>query len=233
MNEKINKYGGPDHWYNPKFFETLHGKPIQYLSEFLKGGEHILDIGAGDGKLTYLLNRFTDGVVGLESQLLPIRFAKLMFEVRGVSDIPFVQGDAISLPFKRASFDVITLFDVIEHIPTKKLFDFLNEVRRVLRVVGRVVISTPNRNSFRNYIWGHRLNPKHYQEFNVIELRKILEANEFEMETLKGIYLPLPIPKLEHYGSVFPFARLFSFFVDFGESYPSLSETIFLVARRR
>ncbi len=93
MEKKINKYGGPDHWYNPNFFEALQRKPIQYLSEFLIGGERILDIGAGDGKLTHLLSQLTDGVVGFESQLKPIRFAKLMFEVREVPDIPFVQGD--------------------------------------------------------------------------------------------------------------------------------------------
>ncbi len=232
MNEKINRYGGPDHWYNPKFFEALHRKPVQYLSEFLKGGERILDIGAGDGKLTYLINQLNHWVVGLESQWLPIRFAKLMYEVRNVSQIPFVQGDAISIPFKKCSFEVITLFDVIEHVPPEMLFTLLNEMKRVLKVHGKLILTTPNRRALRNRIWGHRTNPKHYKEYDVTELKRLLVANEFGIEALRGIFLPVPIPKIEHYGGIFPMRRLFSFFINLGESYPSLSETIFLVARR-
>lgn len=232
MEKKINKYGGPDHWYNPKFFDALHGKPIRYLSEVLRRGQNILDIGAGDGRLTYLLRKLVEEVVGLESQSMPIKFAKLMFKVREVPDIPFVQADAVSLPFKEGSFDVITLFDVIEHIPPESLLELFREMKRVLRGHGKVAITTPNKHSLRNRLWGHRSNPKHYQEYDVTELKGVLTAYGFKIEILKGIFLPVPIPKIEHYGSIFPLRSLFSFFIDLGEYFPNQSETIFLIAGR-
>lgn len=233
MEKKINKYNGPDHWYNPKFFESLHEKPIEYISDYIKEKERVLDIGAGDGKLTYLLSELTNKVIGIESQCLPIKFAKLMFEARGIQAIPFLQGNALSLPFKKESFDMITLFDVIEHIPVEEVSDLFEEIKRVLSSMGRITITTPNKNSLRNKIWGHHSNPKHYQEYSLAELIEILHNNKFEIEFIKGIYFPIPVPKLEHYGSIFPFKRVFSFFINFGESYPRMSETIFLMARRR
>lgn len=233
MDRKINKYRGPDHWYNPTFFEALHGKPIQYLSDLIGGGEHILDIGAGDGRLTYLLNQLTGRVVGLEYQWMPIRFAQLMFEVRETSHIPFVQGEATFLPFKKDSFDMVTLFDVIEHIPPEVLIAFLDETKWVLKARGKLVLTTPNRRSLRNRLWGHRINPKHYQEYNVTELKRLLDESGFIIENIKGIFIPVPIPKLEHYGSVFPFRKIFNFFINAGENLHGISETIFLIAGRK
>lgn len=232
MDKKINKYRGPDHWYNPKFFDGLHGKSVRYLAPFLDERKSVLDVGAGDGKLTWLLSQLTDRVVGLESQHMPIKCAKLMFSIREIQDIPFIQADALSLPFKEASFDLVTLFDVIEHISPGDLPELFREMKRVLRRYGKLAITTPNRGSLRNRIWGHRLNPKHYHEYDVTGLVQLLDAQDFRVEQLKGIYLPIPIPRVEHYGSIFPFRRLFSFLIDLGEHHPRQSETIFLIAGR-
>ncbi len=58
-----------------------------------------------------------------------------------VQQSTFVCGDACQLPFPDTSFDVVTLFDVLEHIPDDRRA--AAEAARVTRPGGHVLISTP------------------------------------------------------------------------------------------
>ena len=58
------------------------------------------------------------------------------------------------LPFEDAAFDAVVCIDGIEHI--ERPFDFLAECRRVVRVGGALVVSTPNISALRSrwrYLW--------------------------------------------------------------------------------
>jgi SAM-dependent methyltransferase len=57
-------------------------------------------------------------------------------------NVEFVVGDATALPFPHRSFDAVTMFDVIEHVPDHRLA--LAEARRVLVPGGALLLSTPN-----------------------------------------------------------------------------------------
>jgi SAM-dependent methyltransferase len=59
-------------------------------------------------------------------------------------NIQFVCGDATQLPFENESFDAITMFDVLEHIPNHETA--IAEAKRVLRPNGFILVSTPNEN---------------------------------------------------------------------------------------
>lgn len=54
----------------------------------------------------------------------------------------FVCGDATALPFADASFDAITMFDLLEHVPAHE--KAVAEALRVLRPGGYILVSTPN-----------------------------------------------------------------------------------------
>ena len=56
--------------------------------------------------------------------------------------VRFVCGVATQLGFDSDSFDAVTLFDVLEHIPDDQLA--VSEVLRVLRPGGSLIISVPN-----------------------------------------------------------------------------------------
>jgi len=58
--------------------------------------------------------------------------------------VRFICGDAASLPFADGAFDVVTMFDVIEHVPDDRRA--VAEALRVLRRGGALVLSTPNEN---------------------------------------------------------------------------------------
>jgi len=58
--------------------------------------------------------------------------------------VRFVCGDATDLPFENQSFDAITMFDLLEHVPDDE--KAVSEALRVLRPGGYLLISTPNEN---------------------------------------------------------------------------------------
>jgi GT2 family glycosyltransferase/SAM-dependent methyltransferase len=57
-------------------------------------------------------------------------------------DVRFVVGDATALPFDDDAFDVVTMFDLLEHVPDDAAA--AREAQRVVRPGGAILISTPN-----------------------------------------------------------------------------------------
>ena len=98
----------------------------------------VLEVGGGRGGLTPLL--FPGSwVVNLDFD--PGFAAAPSNQQLGVR---FLGGDATALPFPDASFDAVTMFDVIEHVPADAVA--VREAWRVLRPGGHLLLSTPNEN---------------------------------------------------------------------------------------
>jgi SAM-dependent methyltransferase len=77
---------------------------------------------------------------------------------------------------------LVTIFDVIEHLPKHKERAALKQVRRVLKPDGYLIISTPNRHPLANLLdpawyFGHR----HY---DIDTLGKIVESSGFKIERM-------------------------------------------------
>ncbi|MFZ5918892.1 MAG: methyltransferase domain-containing protein [Chloroflexota bacterium] len=225
-----NVYHVPYHWMLSDFFKKKYEYPIELLRQHLREYEIVLDIGCGDGRLTSLLAERIGWIVGLDHQLLPLRFARLLVQRENLC---LLRQDLLlsPLPFANDAFDWVTCFDVIEHIPREAVPGLLSEIKRVLKPGGGLALTTPNRDSLRNRIWGHHLTDKHCFELNPREMTQTLYAAELEIIELRGIYLPIPIPKVEHYASVVPFRALFRWLIPLGERFVSLSETMFVLAR--
>ncbi len=56
-------------------------------------------------------------------------------------------GDATTLPFRAASFDLILVSEVIEHLPPEKSVQALRELKRVKSPSGTILLSTPQKYS--------------------------------------------------------------------------------------
>lgn len=231
MTEKINVYSGPYHWYMPAFFDYMHRAPLAALFERAPADCRVLDLGAGDARLTHFLARRFKMVIGLESQLSAIQLGRLMTTLNG-SRPTFLQGDAAHLAFGDKAFDVVTAFDVIEHLPRHLTSKMLDEARRVLRPGGWLLLTTPNARSLRNRVLGHTLDPKHYFEFDADGLVRAVADASFDVTSLEGCYIPPPVPRIEHFASVFPFRAAFRVLVRAGRHCPAIAEKLVLLARR-
>jgi SAM-dependent methyltransferase len=108
------------------------------------GAKRLLDIGAGDLRVKTRLQR--SGFAGT-------------YETVDVSrDVQHDYNDVASAP--GAAFDAVLLLEVIEHIRLEDFDAFMDEVIRVLKPGGRVVISTPNP-AFISTIWAESMDHRH------------------------------------------------------------------------
>ena len=100
------------------------------------GGTNMLDIGCAQGFFLFSASKAGYTTKGVEVSQDAAEYAKREFGL-SVEAKPFEE-----VAFSDAHFDVVTLWQVLEHVPHPLMT--LKEVRRILRPGGLVVASTPD-----------------------------------------------------------------------------------------
>lgn len=126
-----------------------------------------LDIGCGDGYLTYLLRQKAKQVVGLDPTVLGVQLAKQEIEKQGQFSIHLLAASAYELPFETASFELAISTDVIEHVDRPE--QLASEMSRILQPKGTAIITTPNWSPTRP------ISRHHVQEFKPEQLMAVLD----------------------------------------------------------
>jgi len=130
-------------------------------------GRRVLDLGCGTGYGTADLARVASTVVGVDLAPDAIDYALLNFP-----SARFLQCSATSVPFPPASFDLVTAFEVIEHLRDWR--SLLAEAQRVLDPKGILIVSTPNARYYAESRAASGPNPFHEHEFEFGEFRSAL-----------------------------------------------------------
>ena len=191
---KFTKYQkrGNYHWQQIKpsifnfnsFVVALYDQVIDLIPK--KSSQKILDIGCGDGTLSWLIYKKTKSqITGIDLDQLSLEFAKKEFKKR-LAKARFLQASAYKLPFKNNSFDLVVSAEVIEHLSNTK--KYLSEIVRVLKPKGKAIITTPIKLS---EIPEDKM---HVKEFNSVKLNDLLESH-FKKVTIKTSH-PLWLKKL-------------------------------------
>ena len=150
-NRPFGKYErfGAYHWREIEPLPTRHNAVLTARYQVLLDAmdphaRRVLDVGCGDGTLTFRLAERSDRVWGMDDSLVPLRLARGEFDRRRPHRAPLLMNaDARRLPFPDEAFDCVVLADVIEHIDAPDAV--MSEAHRVLRKGGQILLTTPRR----------------------------------------------------------------------------------------
>ena len=110
-----------------------------FASKYARGS--VLDVGCGTGYGTRYLARFATEIIGVDYDAKTINACNS----HPTASAGFICANAASLDFPDNYFDLITSFEVIEHLNDREIRAFLSQSRRCLKPDGRLVLSTPNK----------------------------------------------------------------------------------------
>jgi len=136
-------------------FGRRRGYPFDLADTLrLGGGETVLDVGCGLGRLTIdVAKRLDSGrAVGIDvwdRMEIPGNSpekARARAEAEGVGGrVEFRDGDVLSLDFEDGSFDAVTCGSLLNHFSREKKLAGLAKIRRVLKTGGRLLLMEPVR----------------------------------------------------------------------------------------
>ncbi len=150
---------------------------IGILSRLLPKPGRMLDVGCGSGDYLRLFRKRGWEACGVESSGPAADHAA---SARGLA---VHRGDVFSARFPDSHFDLVTYFQVLEHVPDPGAQ--VGECFRILRPGGVLLVQVPNIESaqFRRYRegWLHLSVPQHLSHFSPATLRKLLVSRGFEV----------------------------------------------------
>jgi SAM-dependent methyltransferase len=152
-----------------------HGQTeIEHLHRYLLArewcrGKDVLDVASGEGYGTALLAQVARTAIGIEIDAETVEHATRSY---GGTNLSYMRGDARSLPVTDGICDVVVSFETIEHFGEQKLF--LEEVHRVLRPGGLLIVSTPDRDNYSPA--DTPANPYHVRELTKPEFTELLHT---------------------------------------------------------
>jgi len=171
------------HWWYTGRRKILAGFVEQICREVTDRRPRILDVGCGTGANLLMLSEYGEAE-GVDISEDALAFCR----ERGLDKVRLGAGE--KLPYEDGTFDLVTAFDVVEHMNDD--LAGLREMRRVLRPGGRALLFVP---TFM-FLWGLQDDvSNHRRRYRLPQLRRLLEQAGFEIErtTYANITFFLPI----------------------------------------
>jgi 2-polyprenyl-3-methyl-5-hydroxy-6-metoxy-1,4-benzoquinol methylase len=138
-----------DHLEKLELIDAGYGRWLKRLLPYLVNryglqGKRVLDLGCGTGELTVRMNLLGFETMGIDVHGRALDLAKILAVENGLPETTFVENNAERLAFAENSFDIVTMFSVLEHLNDQMLINsLLPELKRICR--GLVYVLVPNR----------------------------------------------------------------------------------------
>ena len=172
-------YGEPGVKFQPlieRLVRLVGARHIGFLSRGLPTGARVLDVGCGRGVILGPLADRGLEVHGVEISAEAVRGADPRAHIRIAPRI----ADA---DYPNAFFDEVVIWHVLEHLLDPQ--GTIEEVQRILRPQGRLIVAVPNFSSaqarWSGPSWFHLDLPRHLYQFPLAALRQLLDTAGFDV----------------------------------------------------
>jgi len=161
------------------YFEKRYRDNITNIKRFKHEGK-LLDVGCNIGLFLNVAREEGFSVIGVELNKGCAQYGRNNFKLD-------IRSDSLeNIAFADQSIDVVTLFDVLEHV--RDIHDFLSEVKRILKKDGVLVIQSPNIQSLMARLtksnWNWLTPPDHLYHFTPATLGLLLKEHGFDIRLL-------------------------------------------------
>ncbi|HTY59565.1 MAG TPA: class I SAM-dependent methyltransferase, partial [Bacteroidota bacterium] len=202
--------GGYDPSYYARTLRPAQQEKLAIVRQFRSSGR-LLDVGCGAGFFVREASEAGFAAEGIEFSHDAVEFGRRQWGTR------LAEGDILSASIPGRSFDVVTLWHVLEHIP--RPVEALRKIKTLLTPEGILVIAVPNFDSIQAGLfrgrWYHLEVPRHLYHFSPSSLRRLLAGEGFTVEAesqrspehnwagILGSLMPLVSPDGSLAGSIF------------------------------
>jgi len=157
----------PGTWSKLAEYEHL---PRYALAKTLAAGKTVLDFGCGTGYGAALMAETANQVTGLDIDAAALEWARASHRN---PRLQFQRHADLGATIPAATFDLVTCFEMIEHVDFDTQKATVASIARLLRDDGLLAISTPN--PAVTALYG--ANPYHIREMNEAEFRDLLSPH--------------------------------------------------------
>lgn len=167
----------------------------EVILSFISKEKDILDVGCGWAVLSSYLANKGYNVTAIDNSQIELEFAQETIN-RYKVPVTLKLGDAQRLDFPDESFDLVIYEEMLEHLDLP--LAALQEVRRVLRPGGKIILSIPNNKSPRMRLcrWlglkKRIYNPDHKQVFDCNSISKLVNQAGFRIISLTSDFIAFP-----------------------------------------
>jgi len=166
-------------------------KALEFAS--INSGAEILDIGCKYGTLKELMMK-----KNIKANYYGVDISEKVFKkIKNFSGDKFFVADVSKdLPFKDEKFDYIFALEIMEHVESPT--NMLNEIYRVLKMNGKLILSVPNVYSWNEIIANLRKLPDtvgHISTFTYQNIERLFSFARFKIEDTLGTYFRVPFTK--------------------------------------
>ena len=165
----------------------------QKLMLFIPKGSSVLDIGAGRGHMLRELGKFGFRAVGLESSEMLVEQGNKNLKSENIeTDLRFVHGTTLNMPFVEKSFEAVVDVGHLQHLPVEDFETYVSETARVLKHDGLLFLAVLSKKTQRYFKWYPAVETKsdfelegvRYHFFTEQEISKMFEKH-FELVKIK------------------------------------------------
>lgn len=186
-NPKMHGYA--DYQREADLYLRTYRRRLGLVRRFLPAKARVLDVGCAAGYFLRVVQPLGHDVHGVE---LSTAIAKEAIAALGKDRVHIgtLEDAVAAMDYKPQSFDLVSLWDVIEHIPNPQAV--LHRIRELMKPTGRLLLETQNVASLWARLlgprWHHYKHHEHLYHFTPATIRRLLDDCGFRVLEIGAAY---------------------------------------------